>query len=84
MAQSRKQALKHLHGWLRQVECHLEILAANPGDQATRHHQHEACNWLNQMEGVLRHVGKKTAAEWEARIRAYREALERSSTEPEA
>jgi hypothetical protein len=28
------------------------------------------------MEALLRHVGKKTAAEWEARIERWRAALD--------
>jgi hypothetical protein len=36
------------------------------------------------MEEVLRHVGKKTSAEWAVRIRAYREALAQTSPESEA
>lgn len=75
MGMPRKDALKRLRSLSRQVECHLETIAADPGHAATPHHLHEIRNWLLQMEEVLRHVGKKTAAEWEARIAAWWENL---------
>lgn len=84
MALGRKQALKRLLGLVRQVEWHLETLAVGPNDWAAVHHRHEIRNWLRQMEEVLRHVGTKTAAEWQARIDAYWQALEQAAGEPEA
>jgi hypothetical protein len=77
----RKDALKRLRGLAPKVEYHLELVAADPDDQATPHHLHEIGNWLQQMEEALRHVGTKTAAEWEARVRAWRANL---PGEPEA
>jgi hypothetical protein len=76
MAIPRKRALKRLQSLAEQVELHLVIIASNPGDRATAHHRHEARIWLDQMERVLRHVGKKTAAEWEVQLSTYRAALE--------
>jgi hypothetical protein len=31
--------------------------------------------WLEQMEAMLPHVGKKTAAAWAAKINQWRQAL---------
>jgi hypothetical protein len=49
MATSRKIALKRLRGLDEQVRSHLGIIAADPTDQATRHHDYEVRNWLRNM-----------------------------------
>jgi hypothetical protein len=72
---SRQKALERLAGFTPRVEEHLAKIAANPGHSSVRHWKQEVDNWLNQMEAVLPHVGKKTAAQWSARISQWRQAL---------
>lgn len=62
MAVHRNEALKRLAGLTEQVELHLEIINANPGDPSTEHHQNEIRNWLRTMEAVLLHVGEKNGS----------------------
>ena len=76
MAIPRKQALKHLAGKLAQVQLHIEKIQAHPQHSSRDKWKNEVLGWLLQMEEVLCHVGKKTAAEWQARIEAYRAELE--------
>jgi hypothetical protein len=38
--------------------------------------KHEAQNWLQQMEEMLPHVGKKTSAEWRSIIEERKTDLE--------
>jgi hypothetical protein len=76
MAIRRKHALERVQSLAPVVEDHLAKIAANPGHSSIPHWQHEIRNWLRQMEDLLTHVGKKTAAEWQTRIQAYREALD--------
>ena len=54
------------------VEEHLEKIATNPESPSVSHWMHEVDDWLLQMEGMVPHVGKKTAAEWVARLEAWR------------
>jgi RHS repeat-associated protein len=75
MAISRAKALERLEGLAPQVEKHLEKIAQNPGHSSIPHWSHEVSNWLDQMEAMLPHVGKKTAADWAAKINQWRQAL---------
>jgi len=75
MALLRKQALNRLQGRVFEIERHLARIAEAPGHSSIRKWQNEISNWLREMEEVLPHVGTKTAAEWEARIDAYRRTL---------
>jgi hypothetical protein len=76
MAIPRKRALERLGSFAVRVEEHLAKIAANPGHSSVPHWGHEVRNWLEQMEEMLRHVGKKTSGEWQPRIQAYRAAPE--------
>jgi hypothetical protein len=76
MALSRKDALKRLRGLAPAVEKHLAKVASNPGHSSLAHWKTEIRQWLLQMEDSLPHVGKKTAAEWKARLETYKAALE--------
>jgi hypothetical protein len=76
MAIPRKQALLRLHGLLPVVEEHLAKLAADPNSRHAKHWRKEVDGWLRQMEEVLPHVGKKTAAEWQSRIQTFRVTLQ--------
>jgi hypothetical protein len=76
MAIPRKRALQRLQGFASCVEEHLAKLAANRRHPAVSHRQQEVRHWLREMEEMLSHVGKKTAAEWRTQIQAYRETLE--------
>jgi hypothetical protein len=75
MAISRKAALERLESLLPRVEEHITKILANPGHSSIAHWKHEARNWLREMEEVLPHVGKKTAAQWKARLESLQAAL---------
>jgi hypothetical protein len=75
MAISRKEALKTMNGLVPQVERHLAKIATQPGHSSIPHWRHEVRIWLQQMQKVLPHVGKKTAAAWQERIQEYEAAL---------
>jgi hypothetical protein len=77
MAISRQDALKRLNGLAAQVQEHLKYLAEEPESVAFFHWKNEAENWLNQMEAVLPHVGKKTGAHWAEQIARWRHELEK-------
>lgn len=76
MAISRKFALKRLNGLAPRVEDHLIKLAANPENREVPHWITETESWLQQMEDVMPHVGKKTSAVWSARITHWRDQLQ--------
>jgi hypothetical protein len=75
MAIRRKDALKTLQGLAPQVDAHLEKIAAKPGHSSLSKWKGEIRTWLQQMEDLLPHVGKKTATAWQERLERYHEAL---------
>ena len=75
MARSRKAALEKIESLVAGVEGHVAKIAALPGHSAMDHWKGEARTWLREMEALLRHVGKKTSAQWQARIDAWRVAI---------
>jgi hypothetical protein len=77
MARTRKAALDKIQSLVTALESHLAKIAAYPGHSSTDHWKHEVHTWLRDMEALLRHVGKKTSAQWQARIDAWRAAIER-------
>jgi hypothetical protein len=76
MSRKRKDALEKIESHIAQLERHLERALAQPGHSSRKKWVSEALGWLVQMERLLPHVGKKTAAEWQARIDGWRAALE--------
>ena len=74
-AMSRKAALTRMEGLSAQVEKHLAKLADDPANLAIGHWRKEITTWLGDMEKVLPAVGKKTAAKWQAKLTAWRQAL---------
>ena len=66
MGTSRKSAIKRLEGLRVQVEAHLGKMEALPNDPAVGHWRAEIRGWLAQMTDSLRHVGSRTAEDWEA------------------
>jgi len=64
-----------LQGRVPEIERHLSKIAAAPGHSSIQKWRSEIRNWLREMEEVLPHVGKKTAAEWQARIDGYHRSL---------
>jgi hypothetical protein len=80
MGLSRKEALKRIEGIAAQVDLHLEKIGANPNSQALSHWKREIRNWLQTMEALLPHVGKKTSAQWQTRLDACRTRLETSNS----
>jgi hypothetical protein len=76
MAMSRKDALKRLNGLAPQVEKHLDSIGQYPSHTSVAHWRNEASSWLKKTEDALPHVGKKTAAEWQARLEGYKAQLE--------
>jgi len=75
MAISRSQALNRLEGLEPQVEEHLAKIAANPGSRDVPHWATEIRAWLGEMERLAQHTGKKTGAEWAAKIANWRRLL---------
>ena len=65
MGMGRQKALDRIRGLLARVEGHMEKLTATPSLYDDQHWRHEMRNWLEQMEAVLPHVGKKTSAYWQ-------------------
>jgi hypothetical protein len=76
MARSRKSALEQIESLVPRVEGHIAKIAAYPGHSALDHWKGEARTWIRDMEALLRHVGKKTSAQWQARTDAWRAAIE--------
>ncbi len=76
MARTRKAALDKIESLVAEVEDHVAKIAAYPGHSAMDHWKGEARTWLRDMEAMLRHVGKKTSAQWQTRIDAWRAAIE--------
>ena len=75
MARTRKAALEKIKSLVPEVEGHLAKIAAYPGHSSTDHWKHEIHTWLRDMEVLLRHVGKKTSAQWQERIDTWRAAI---------
>jgi len=75
MGIGRKRALERLKELLPEVERHLGRIAAEPHHSSVGKWKSEVRSWLGQMQEVIRHVGKKTGAEWQERIDAYRKTL---------
>jgi hypothetical protein len=75
MARSRKSALTVLNGRVAEIERHLGRIAETPFHSSINKWKHEVRNWIREMEEVLTHVGKKTSAQWQARIDGYWAAL---------
>ena len=71
----RKRALDRLQELLPEVERHLGRIFATPHHSSVRKWRGEVRAWLEQMQEVIRHVGKKTGEEWQTRIDSFREQL---------
>jgi hypothetical protein len=76
MSRKRKDALDKIESHVAEVERHLGRVLAEPGHSSRNKWASEALGWLLQMEALLPHVGKKTSAEWQARIDSWRASLE--------
>ena len=76
MSRKRKDALDKIESHVGQVERHLNRVLAEPRHTSRDKWVSEALGWLLQMEALLPHVSKKTAAEWQARIDNWRGFLE--------
>ncbi len=71
----RRRALERLNELWPEVERHLGRIVAEPEHSSKGKWRGEVRSWLSQMQEVIRHVGTKTGAEWQARIDAYWETL---------
>jgi hypothetical protein len=76
MSRKRKDALEKIESLVPQVERHLARVVSGPGHSSRHKWAGEAFGWIRQIEELLPHVGKKTAAEWQERIDGWRAALE--------
>jgi hypothetical protein len=68
--------MKRQEGLALRVEEHLQKIAQNPGTRDVTHWRTEVDTWLNDMEAVLQHTGKKISVEWQERIQQWRGTLE--------
>jgi hypothetical protein len=75
MAISRKAALERLNGFAQQIELHLTKLASESTGQPSLHWRGEVRQFIDEMERMLPHVGRRTASEWKSRIDAYKRTL---------
>lgn len=75
MAIGRQRALNRLESLRARVEEHLAKIAAEPESQAVGHWRKEVTEWLNEMERLVPHLGKKTGAEWSALVARRRAQL---------
>jgi hypothetical protein len=75
MGISRARAIERLESLAGPVEAHLAKMVQNPNHSSILHWSREVSNWLEQMEAVLPHVGRKTGADWAERINQWRQAL---------
>jgi hypothetical protein len=76
MDMKRKDALKRLESPLVPTLEHLEKLDAEMSDFAYNHWRWEVANWIQQMEEVLPHVGKRTAEHWGQRLDELKRRME--------
>jgi hypothetical protein len=78
MSRKRRDALEKIESLVPEVERHVARVLSSPDHSSRDKWQGEALGWIRQMEALLPHVGKKTAAEWQARLDGWRTALERA------
>jgi len=76
MAISRKIALRRLNGLNRRVLEHLDehipsLIQTYP--ETVPHWRHELDEWLREMTIMTKHVGRRTAAQWDATIAELRQ-----------
>ena len=76
MSRRRKDALAKIASYIPDMQRHLDRILANPEHSSRNKWKSEALGWILQMEALIPHVGKKTAAEWQARIARWRASLE--------
>jgi hypothetical protein len=86
MAIPRKKALERLEGLEEAVLYHLDdhipsTIGKSPQD--IPHWRDEVNAFLDQMDALAMHVGKKTGAEWRARVTEMRGRLTDLLGEPE-
>jgi hypothetical protein len=65
---SRKKALERLGGLAPRIEEHLDKITSDPASQDAPHWTREVKSWIQQVESLLPHVGRKTSAKWWAKI----------------
>ena len=68
MGSRRSAALNTLLELSPEVILHLEKIRRQPDAWACAHWRTEVRGWLRQMERELGRIGKRTRAEWKARI----------------
>lgn len=54
---------------------HLQYIKNEPGSQAVGHWRTEIRGWINQIDDLVRHMGKKTGNEWTEIIARWRQLL---------
>ena len=78
MGTKRRHALDRLTELVPQVELHLAKLRDQPDSQNASHWRAEVRGWLRRMARELGKLGKRTQAEWDARISGWWADLEES------
>jgi len=76
MGVSRRVALDRMSSLAKQVEEHLETIAANPDHEARRHWKREVRGFLVKIETLVRHAGKRTGHDGEEKIAEWKARLE--------
>jgi hypothetical protein len=71
MGSRRTDSIDLLLQLVPQIELHLAYLRAEPDSRAANHWRGEVRVWLRRMERELGRIGKRSRAEWSARMTAW-------------
>jgi hypothetical protein len=78
MAMSRAKALERAEGQVFELENHFNKIARNidnPGCRTINHWKGEIRSFIQNIEDVIPHMGKKTGAEWATRVAEWKSRL---------
>ncbi len=72
---NRQKALQQAQTKVKEIELHLQKLQSEPSSPDANHWRGEVRGWLKAIEKVLPDLGKKTGAEWAARVAEWYKQL---------